>query len=152
MCGAFAHGAIFLVRDSGVGGSAIGFLVANRSAVVSLLSFVCLFLGFHTLGLYVHNDVMQALGSPEKQLALLPVFAEWLQLAHGSHLGTTLTAGDFLVHHAIALGLHTTTLVLVKAAVNSRSSKHQRRAVIVHLNWVCIFLGFHSFGLYIHLP
>ena len=22
---------------------------------------------------------------------------------------------------------------------------HQRRAVIVHLNWVCIFLGFHSF-------
>ena len=27
---------------------------------------------------------------------------------------------------------------------------HQRRAVIVHLNWVCIFLGFHSFGLYIH--
>ena len=25
---------------------------------------------------------------------------------------------------------------------------HQRRAVIVHLNWVCIFLGFHSFGLY----
>ena len=123
MCGAFAHGAIFLVRDSGVGGSAIGFLVANRSAVVSLLSFVCLFLGFHTLGLYVHNDVMQALGSPEKQLALLPVFAEWLQLAHGSHLGTTLTAGDFLVHHAIALGLHTTTLVLVKAAVNSRSSK-----------------------------
>ena len=29
MCGAFAHGAIFLVRDSGVGGSAIGFLVAS---------------------------------------------------------------------------------------------------------------------------
>ena len=51
-----------------------------------VVSFVCLFLGFHTLGLYVHNDVMQALGSPEKQLALLPVFAEWLQLAH--HAGS----------------------------------------------------------------
>ena len=102
MCGAFAHGAIFLVRDSGVGGSAIGFLVANRSAVVSLLSFVCLFLGFHTLGLYVHNDVMQALGSPEKQLALLPVFAEWLQLAHGSHLGTipaSSTVQRVVIHH-----------------------------------------------------
>ncbi|MCO5563655.1 hypothetical protein L7F22_017302 [Adiantum nelumboides] len=23
-------------------------------------------------------------------------------------------------------------------------------AIFVHLNWVCIFLGFHSFGLYIH--
>ena len=96
MCGAFAHGAIFLVRDSGVGGSAIGFLVANRSAVVSLLSFVCLFLGFHTLGLYVHNDVMQALGSPEKQLALLPVFAEWLLLLHrvGYHLAGLLAYAD----------------------------------------------------------
>ena len=25
-----------------------------------------------------------------------------------------------------------------------------RDAIISHLNWVCIFLGFHSFGLYIH--
>ena len=49
------------------------------------------------LGLYVHNDVMQALGSPEKQLALLPVFAEWLQLAHGSHIqvGRITSAKDF---------------------------------------------------------
>ena len=70
----------------------------------------------------------------------------WTFVAFHGTLGlvgmVVITAGDFLVHHAIALGLHTTTLVLVKAAVNSRSSKHQRRAVIVHLNWVCIFLGF----------
>ena len=123
MCGAFAHGSIFLVRDTAVVGTVIGWMLAYRAGLVSLLSVLCLFLGFHTLGLYVHNDVMQAMGTPEKQVALLPVFAEWLQLAHGSHLGTTLTAGDFLVHHAIALGLHTTTLVLVKAAVNARSSK-----------------------------
>jgi hypothetical protein len=31
--------------------------------------------------------------------------------------------GDVLVHHAIALGLHTTVLVLLKAALNGRSSK-----------------------------
>lgn len=66
---------------------------------------------------------MQALGTPEKQLAILPVFAEWLQAVHGGSLGSTLTAGDFLVHHAIALGLHTTTLILLKAALNGRSSK-----------------------------
>ena len=32
-------------------------------------------------------------------------------------------ARDFLVHHAIALGLHTTTLILVKGALDARGSK-----------------------------
>ncbi|PWA56536.1 hypothetical protein CTI12_AA414690 [Artemisia annua] len=31
--------------------------------------------------------------------------------------------GDLLVHHAIALGLHTTTLILVKDALDVRGSK-----------------------------
>nr|GEX14357.1 P700 chlorophyll a-apoprotein A2, chloroplastic [Tanacetum cinerariifolium] len=31
--------------------------------------------------------------------------------------------GDFLVHYAIALGLHTTTLILVKGALDARGSK-----------------------------
>ncbi|GKE06168.1 putative reverse transcriptase domain-containing protein [Tanacetum coccineum] len=31
--------------------------------------------------------------------------------------------GDFLAHHAIALGLHTTTLILVKGALDARGSK-----------------------------
>jgi len=31
--------------------------------------------------------------------------------------------GDFLVHHAIALGLHTTLLILVKGALDARGSK-----------------------------
>lgn len=35
----------------------------------------------------------------------------------------TIRPGDFLVHHAIALGLHTTTLVLVKGALEARVSK-----------------------------
>jgi hypothetical protein len=36
-------------------------LLQYRSAIISHLSAITLFLGFHTLGLYVHNDVMQAL-------------------------------------------------------------------------------------------
>uniref|UniRef100_A0A1Y3BTX2 photosystem I n=1 Tax=Helianthus annuus TaxID=4232 RepID=A0A1Y3BTX2_HELAN len=42
-----------------------------------------LFLGFHTLGLYVHNDVMLAFGTPEKQILIEPIFAQWIQSAHG---------------------------------------------------------------------
>ncbi|KAL5676221.1 hypothetical protein ACJX0J_012352, partial [Zea mays] len=35
----------------------------------------------------------------------------------------TIGPGHFLVHHAIALGLHTTTLILVKGALDARGSK-----------------------------
>lgn len=129
MCGAFAHGAIYLVRDDqwigskNATGRLVTWLVNTRQWTISHLSAISLFLGFHTLGLYVHNDVMQALATPEKQIGIAPVFAQWVQAAHGHHLGFAITSGDVLVHHGIALGLHVTTLILLKAALNSRSSK-----------------------------
>ncbi|PWA66347.1 PsaB, chloroplast [Artemisia annua] len=145
MTGAFAHEAIFFIRD---------YNPEQNEDNASL------FLGFHTLGLYVHNDVMLAFGTPEKQILIEPIFAQWIQSAHGktsygfdillsstngpafnagrsiwlpgwlnainensNSLFLTIDPGDFLVHHAIALGLHTTTLILVKGALDARGSK-----------------------------
>ena len=42
---------------------------------------------------------------------------------NNNSLFLTIGPGDFLVHHAIALGLHTTTLILVKGALDARGSK-----------------------------
>ena len=131
LLGAFAHGAIYLIRDANLSpeasstlpGRFVFYLLKYRSAIISHLSAITLFLGFHTLGLYVHNDVMQAFGAPELEISLSPVFGQWLQISHGSQVGSPLSCGDVLVHHAIALGLHTTVLVLLKAALNGRSSK-----------------------------
>jgi photosystem I P700 chlorophyll a apoprotein A2 len=161
MLGAFAHGAIFLVRDydpEANKNNVLARMLEHKEALISHLSWVSLFLGFHTLGLYVHNDVVVAFGTPEKQILIEPVFAQWIQAAHGKALygfdtllsnpdsitqtgaawlpgwldainsGTnslflTIGPGDFLVHHAIALGLHTTTLILVKGALDARGSK-----------------------------
>ena len=119
-------------------------------------------LGFHTLGIYVHNDVVVAFGNPEKQILIEPVFAQFVQAAQGkmmygfnallsdptsaasvaanslpgNHywmdlinrqdaLSAFLPIGpaDFLVHHAIALGLHTTALILIKGALDARGTK-----------------------------
>ncbi|KAI3887790.1 hypothetical protein MKX03_018637 [Papaver bracteatum] len=95
---------------------------------------------------------MLAFGTPEKKILIEPIFAQWIQSAHGKtsygfdvHLSSTngptfnacqsiwlpgwlnvfltIGPGDFLVHHAIALGLHTTTLILVKGALDARGSK-----------------------------
>jgi len=155
MCGAFAHGAIFFLRDYDPvqnEGNVLARMLEHKEAIISHLSWVSLFLGFHTLGLYVHNDVMQAFGTPEKQILIEPVFAQWIQAAQGkdtygfptdlflqtspwlpgwlqainstsNSLFLTIGPGDFLVHHAIALGLHTTTLILVKGALDARGSK-----------------------------
>ncbi|KAJ9535095.1 hypothetical protein OSB04_un001827 [Centaurea solstitialis] len=118
MTGAFAHGAIFFIRDYNPEqneDNVLARMLEHKEAIISHLSWASLFLGFHTLGLYVHNDVMLAFGTPEKQILIEPIFAQWIQSAHGP--------GDFLVHHAIALGLHTTTLILVKGALDARGSK-----------------------------
>ena len=161
MVGAFAHGAIFLVRDydpEANKNNVLSRMLEHKEALISHLSWVSLFLGFHTLSLYVHNDVVVAFGTPEKQILIEPVFAQWIQASHGKLLygfdsllsnpdsiaqtgaawlpgwldainsGTnslflTIGPGDFLVHHAIALGLHTTVLILVKGALDARGSK-----------------------------
>ena len=164
MCGAFAHGAIFFIRDydpEANKDNVLARMLEHKEAIISHLSWVSLFLGFHTLGLYVHNDVVVAFGTPEKQILVEPVFAQFVQAASGkaiygfdvllanaggaaananaAYMGGWMDAingvrgsndlflpigpGDFLVHHAIALGLHTTTLILVKGALDARGSK-----------------------------
>jgi photosystem I P700 chlorophyll a apoprotein A2 len=163
MTGAFAHGAIFLIRDYNPEqneDNVLARMLEQKEAIIYHLSWVSLLLGFHTLGIYVHNDVMLAFDTPKKQILIEPIFAQWIQSAHGKTLygfdvllssasGPAFDASksiwlpgwlnsindnnnslfliigprDFLVHHAIALGLHTTTLILVKGDLDARGSK-----------------------------
>jgi photosystem I P700 chlorophyll a apoprotein A2 len=163
MVGAFAHGAIFFIRDYDPElnkNNVLARVLEHKEAIISHLSWVSLFLGFHTLGLYIHNDTVVAFGQPEKQILFEPLFAEYIQAASGKGVYgfTTLLSvpdsiatiagnqvwlpnwlqtinntnndlflqigpGDFLIHHAIALGLHVTTLILVKGALDARGSK-----------------------------
>ncbi|MXY62018.1 MAG: photosystem I core protein PsaB, partial [Synechococcus sp. SB0665_bin_28] len=86
MCGAFAHGAIFFVRDydpAANKNNVLARMLEHKEALISHLSWASLFLGFHTLGLYVHNDVVVAFGTPEKQILVEPVFAQFIQASHG---------------------------------------------------------------------
>lgn len=89
MVGAFAHGAIFFVRDYDPEqnkNNVLARILEHKEAIISHLSWVSLFLGFHTLGLYVHNDVVVAFGQPEKQILVEPVFAQWIQASSGKAL------------------------------------------------------------------
>merc|ERR1719210_459312 len=133
MMGSFAHAGIFLIRDYTVNMAIVGQeqdvicrILAHKAAIISHLSWICLWLGFHTLGLYIHNDTVVAFGEPEKQILIEPVFAQIIQGSYCQSFGSFLLPlgpGDLLAHHAIALGLHVTVLILLKGSLDGRGSK-----------------------------
>lgn len=72
MAGAFAHGAIFFLRDydpEQKKDNVLARMLEHKEAIIAHVGLVYSFpfKKFHTLGLYVHNDVMLAFGTPEKQ-------------------------------------------------------------------------------------
>jgi len=95
--GGAAHGAIFMVRDYDPvvnQNNLIDRVLRHRDAIISHLNWLCMFLGFHSFGLYVHNDTMQALGRPQDMFSdtaiqLQPVFAQFVQNIQTMAPGTT---------------------------------------------------------------
>ena len=88
--GGAAHAAIFMVRDYDPIANYNNLLdrvIRHRDAIISHLNWICIFLGFHSFGLYIHNDTMQALGRPQDMFSdtaiqLQPIFAQWVQTLH----------------------------------------------------------------------
>jgi photosystem I P700 chlorophyll a apoprotein A1 len=95
--GAGAHGSIFMVRDYDATlnyNNLLDRVIRHRDAIISHLNWVSIFLGFHSFGLYIHNDTMQALGRPQdmfsdKAISLQPIFAQWIQNLHTAAPSTT---------------------------------------------------------------
>jgi photosystem I P700 chlorophyll a apoprotein A1 len=95
--GGAAHAAIFMVRDYDPvvnQNNVLDRVIRHRDAIISHLNWVCIFLGFHSFGLYIHNDTMRALGRPQDMFSdsaiqLQPVFAQWIQNIHHLAPGTT---------------------------------------------------------------
>ena len=88
--GAGAHASIFMVRDYNPAqnyNNVLDRIIRHRDAIISHLNWVCIFLGFHSFGLYIHNDTMRALGRSQDMFSdtaiqLQPIFAQWVQSIH----------------------------------------------------------------------
>ncbi|MBH8567114.1 photosystem I core protein PsaA [Nostoc sp. CENA67] len=95
--GGAAHAAIFMVRDYDPvvnQNNLLDRVIRHRDAIISHLNWVSIFLGFHSFGLYIHNDTMRALGRPQDMFSdtaiqLQPVFAQWVQNIHALAPGST---------------------------------------------------------------
>merc|ERR1719263_1630175 len=95
--GAGAYAAIAMVRDYDPAkhiDNVLDRVLKARDAIISHLNWVCIFLGMHAFGLYIHNDTMRALGRPQdmfsdKAIQLQPIFAQWIQNTHTVAPGST---------------------------------------------------------------
>ena len=95
--GAAAHASIFMVRDYDPKmnyNNLLDRVIRHRDAIISHLNWVCIFLGVHSFGLYIHNDTMRALGRSQDMfsdtaISLQPVFAKAIQNFHLLAPGTT---------------------------------------------------------------
>ncbi|MBJ7295308.1 chlorophyll a [Dolichospermum sp. UHCC 0315A] len=111
--GGAAHAAIFMVRDYDPvvnQNNVLDRVIRHRDAIISHLNWVSIFLGFHSFGLYIHNDTMRALGRPQDMFSdsaiqLQPVFAQWVQNLHTLAPGNTAPNALQVVSHAFGGGL-----------------------------------------------
>ncbi|PHT97208.1 Photosystem I chlorophyll a apoprotein A1 [Capsicum chinense] len=95
--GAAAHATIFMVRDYDPTtryNNLLDRVLRHCDAIISHLNWACIFLGFHSFGLYIHNDTMSALGRPQDMFSdtaiqLQPVFSQWIQNTHALAPGAT---------------------------------------------------------------
>jgi photosystem I P700 chlorophyll a apoprotein A1 len=82
-------------------------VLRHRDTIISHLNWVCIFLGLHSFGLYIHNDTMSALGRPQdmfsdKAIQLQPIFAQSIQNTH--FLAPNLTAPNATLATSLSWG------------------------------------------------
>ena len=95
--GGAAHAAIAMVRDYDPAkhiDNVLDRVLKARDAIISHLNWVCIWLGAHSFGLYIHNDTMRALGRPQDMfsdsaISIQPIFAQWIQNVHAAAAGST---------------------------------------------------------------
>ena len=104
MMGSFVHGSLFLIRDSTKTGLQIRGVVYRvlelKATILSHFCWLCLWIGFHFLCLYIHNDTIAAFGEQDKQLLIEPVFGQVLQGSSGKafySLGVNEIFDSFLI-------------------------------------------------------
>jgi photosystem I P700 chlorophyll a apoprotein A1 len=59
-------------------------VLKHQDAIIVYLNWVCIFLGAHSFGLYIHNGITRAFGRSQdlfsdKAIQLQPIFAKWIQ-------------------------------------------------------------------------
>ena len=151
--GAGAHASIFMVRDYNPAqnyDNVLDRIIRHRDAIISHLNWLCIFLGFHSFGLYIHNDTMRALGRSQDMFSdtaiqLQPVFAQWIQNLHT--LAPSNTSPNSLATVSYAFGGDTVTVANKIAMMPIKLGTadfmvHHIHAFTIHVTVLILVKGF----------
>uniref|UniRef100_A0A251VGY4 Putative photosystem I PsaA/PsaB n=1 Tax=Helianthus annuus TaxID=4232 RepID=A0A251VGY4_HELAN len=119
-------------------------VLRHRDAIISHLNWACIFLGFHSFGLYVFRyryPITTRLCLMDTKHSRFSTWCNgsWCNSKHQFNLGgggdlvavggkvallpIPLGTADFLVHHIHAFTIHVTVLILLKGVLFARSSR-----------------------------
>lgn len=140
--GVAAHYTIGFIKSGHMGSKTVlaSYVIQHRDIILGHLTWVTIFLGFHSFGLLVHNDTLSALGRyndliTDFSLQLKPVFYNVIthtdlnpislsnygqpNFSVPAYAGTS----EFIVAHIHAFNAHVFALILLKGLLFSRSSR-----------------------------
>nr|YP_009296364.1 photosystem I P700 chlorophyll a apoprotein A1 [Thorea hispida]AOM65299.1 photosystem I P700 chlorophyll a apoprotein A1 [Thorea hispida]ARX95861.1 photosystem I P700 chlorophyll a apoprotein A1 [Thorea hispida]UNJ79146.1 photosystem I P700 chlorophyll a apoprotein A1 [Thorea hispida] len=151
--GAGAHASIFMVRDYNPTqnyNNVLDRIIRHRDAIVSHLNWVCIFLGFHSFGLYIHNDTMRALGRSQDMFSdtaiqLQPIFAQWIQnihtLAPGNTAPNALTTASYVFGGDI-IAVNNKVAIMPISLGTADFLVHHIHAFTIHVTVLILIKGF----------
>jgi photosystem I P700 chlorophyll a apoprotein A1 len=150
--GGGAHSSIFIIGDYPI--QTVGWLHQSyhtqnafgslqmlnaRCIVIGCLSYLCIALGLHSFGLYIHNDTLEPFERQEDMfqdngMLLKPVFAICSSYFSSDTkmlclykkvilIRVELGTADFIVHHVHAFTIHIALLICMKALLYARESR-----------------------------
>lgn len=140
---------IYFIRELDSNFIDFNLILVHRCSILGHLSYVCLFLGFYSFGIYIYNDIMCLLGRfkdmfSDMTIPLKPLFKNWvfssffvyLFLVNGKFLFSFTSEGtsDFILAHTNSFTLHVTIFILFKGILYSRSSRLVSDKI--YLGWV----------------
>nr|WDA99949.1 photosystem I P700 chlorophyll a apoprotein A1 [Cyanidium sp. THAL103] len=151
--GAAAHASIFMVRDYSPSqnyNNLLDRIIRHRDAIISHLNWVCIFLGMHSFGLYIHNDTMRALGRSQDMFSdtaiqLQPIFAQWIQNIHT--LAPNNTTPNILATSSYAFGGNIISInhkiAMMPITLGTADFMvHHIHAFTIHVTALILFKGF----------
>jgi len=144
--GSASHLSMFVIRDWALtkDNAFLILLFSSRDLILGCLVYIVIVLGFHSFGIYIHNDTLSALGRQEDMfqdhsIQLKPFFANlayscFRVLAVDSSniifsdkkvalISQELGTADLMVDHIHAFTCHTTSLVMLKGILYARGSR-----------------------------
>ena len=124
-------------------------IICHRDIIISHLNWICMFLGCHSFGIFIHNDSLSALGRSQDifsdtSIQIQPLFAQFLQKIH--LFASLITFPVFSISNSIIWGedlvFVRNKIVIIPISIGTTDFiVHHIHAFTIHVTILVLFKG-----------